>query len=184
MKKHIAKKIILKDGCKGCAFKNDKDSCLKAPMCCLEGIENRCKGENGCCNNEQNKIRQIEILYKQAVSFFKEKKIEAAKNIYKEILLQDPGHINSLNDMGVLFLHEGRYEDAISYLEKAVKLKPKFANPFYNLACAYSLQSEGEKGMAYLVKAIEVDEKVKDWAKQDPDLQYLKEYAEFTLITN
>lgn len=135
-------------------------------------------------NNELNKIRQNETLYKQAVSFFKENKIEEAKDIYKEILVQDPGNINSLNDMGVLFLHEGRYEDAINYLRKAVKLKPKFANPFYNLACAYSLQNEGEKGMACLLKAIEVDEKVKDWAKEDPDLQNLKGYAEFKLITN
>ena len=86
--------------------------------------------------------------------------------------------------MGVLSLQEGKYEDAIYYFEKAVKLKPKFANPYYNLACAYSLQDEGDKGMAYLLKAIEVDEKVKDWAKKDPDLENLREYAEFTVITN
>ena len=135
-------------------------------------------------NNELEKISQREIFYKQAVSLINENKLEEAKDIYIEILTQDPGHINSLNDMGVLFLHERNYEDAINYLAKAVKLKPKFANPFYNLACAYSLQNEGEKGMAYLLKAIEVDEKAKDWAKQDPDLENLKEYAEFSLITD
>ena len=134
-------------------------------------------------SNDIIKITQREMLYKQAVLLIKDNKIDEAKNIYLKILIEDPGHINSLNDMGVLFLHEGRYEDAIRYLEKAVKLKPKFANPFYNLACAYSLQNEGEKGMAYLLKAIEVDENVKNWAKQDPDLQNLKGYAEFTLIT-
>lgn len=132
-------------------------------------------------NNNQNKI---ETLYKQAVSFFEDKKIEEAKNIYKEILLQDPGHINSLNDLGVLFLQEGRYNDAISHLEKAVKLKPGFVNPVYNLACAYSLRNQGEKGMKYLQKAIEIDEKAKEWANHDPDLQNLKEYAEFTLLTD
>jgi tetratricopeptide (TPR) repeat protein len=134
-------------------------------------------------SNDLKKINRIESRYKLAVSFFKEKKIKEAKDIYKEILLQDPGHINALNDMGVLSLHEGRYEDAVGYLEKAVKLKPRFANPFYNLACAYSLQDEGDKGMVYLLKAIEVDENVKDWAKQDPDLKNLREYPEFTLIT-
>ena len=135
-------------------------------------------------NNSFNKKDEIETLYMQAVSFFKENKIQQAKDIYKEILLQDPGHINSLNDMGVLFLQEGRYADAVNYLEKAVRLKPNFANPFYNLACAYSLQNEKEKGMAYLLMAIEVDEKVKGWAKEDPDLKNLKDYAEFKIITN
>ena len=132
-------------------------------------------------NKEQN-IK--EILYKQAVSFFEDNKIEEAKNIYKEILSLDPGHINSLNDLGVLFLQEERYDDAISHLEKAVKLKPGFVNPVYNLACAYTLRNEGEKGMKYLQKAIEIDEKAKEWASQDPDLKNLKEYAEFTLLTD
>jgi tetratricopeptide (TPR) repeat protein len=134
-------------------------------------------------STDVNIISRSEILYNEAVSLIKDSKTDEAKDIYEKILLQDPGHINSLNDMGVLFLHEGRYEDAIRYLEKAVKLKPKFANPFYNLACAYSLQNEGEKGMAYLLKAIEIDKNVKDWAKQDPDLQNLREYAELSLIT-
>ena len=132
---------------------------------------------------ENEIVSQSETRYTQGASLFKEGKLQDAEGIYREILEKDPGHINSLNDMGVLSLHEGRYEDAINFLEKAVKLKPKFANPYYNLACAYSLKNEGDKGMAYLLKAIEVDEKVKDWAKEDPDLVNLKEYAEFTVIT-
>ncbi len=135
-------------------------------------------------DKEKEIIKHRETLYTQATSFFKDGKLVEAESLFKAILAQDPGHIPSLNDMGVLSLHEGRYEDAIDFFEKAVKLKPKFANPYYNLACAYSLQNEGDKGMAYLLKAIEVDEKAKDWAKDDPDLQNLKEYAEFTLITN
>jgi tetratricopeptide (TPR) repeat protein len=56
--------------------------------------------------------------------------------------------------MGALYLHEGKYYDAINYLEKAVRIKPKFVTPCYNLACAYALNNEPEKGMAYLKKAI------------------------------
>lgn len=145
-----------------------------------ESINPSKKNRTTAENNDQN---EIEILYKKAVSFFEDNKIEEAKNIYKKILLQDPGHINSLNDLGVLFLQEGRYDDAIRHLEKAVKLKPGFVNPVYNLACAYSLRNEGEKGMKYLQKAVEIDEKAKEWASQDPDLQNLMEYAEFTLLT-
>ena len=134
-------------------------------------------------NSEKDIDSQMEALYTQAVSLLKNGNVLEAKGIFREILAQDPGHINSLNDMGVLSLHERNYEEAINFFEKAVRLKPKFANPYYNLACAYSLTNERDKGMAYLSKAIEVDEKVKDWAKADPDLEYLKEYIEFRVIT-
>ncbi|MGD9158752.1 MAG: tetratricopeptide repeat protein [Desulfobacteraceae bacterium] len=133
---------------------------------------------------EKEVLRHREALYTQATSFLKEGKLEKAENIFKEILVQDPGHIRSLNNMGVLSLNEEKYEDAIYFFEKAVKLKPKFANPYYNLACTYSLQNNGDKGMAYLLKAIEIDKNVKNWAKEDPDLENLKEYAEFTVITD
>lgn len=135
-------------------------------------------------NRGKEILRRRETLYTQATSFFKEGKLDKAEDIFKEILAQDPGHINTLNDMGVLSLQEGKYENAINFFEKAVKLKPKFANPYYNLACTYSLQNKGDKGMAYLLKAIEIDEKVKAWAKEDPDLENLKAYAEFTVITD
>ena len=145
-----------------------------------QSIEDITEKANSKKENESNQ----EKLYAQAASLFKDGKLKEAEDIYKGILKQDPGDINSLNDLGVLFLHEGKYEDAINSLKKAVILKPKFANPYYNLACAYSLQNKGEKGMTYLLKAIEVDKKVKDWAKEDPDLDNLREYAEFTVITN
>ena len=132
---------------------------------------------------EEEIINQIETLYKKAVSFFEKGKTQTAEDIFKEILALDPGHINSLNDMGVLSLQQGKYDDAISYLEKAVKLKPDYVNPYYNLACAYSLQNKKDKGMAYLKRAIEVDEKVKDWVKNDPDLKNLKQNTEFMVFT-
>ncbi len=134
-------------------------------------------------SREEEIISNREALYSQASYYLKDGKLKQAEGILKKILSQDPGHINSLNDMGVLSLNEDRYEDAISFFEKAVRLKPKFANPYYNLACAYSLKNDVDKGMVYLLKAIEIDEKVKDWANEDPDLQNLKEYAEFTAIT-
>lgn len=126
---------------------------------------------------------QKEALYKQAVSLFEKGKFQEAKGIYTKILLQYPGHINSLNDMGVLSMKQGEYKDAISYLEKAVKLKPDYVTPYYNLACAYSLLNDPDKGMDYLLKAITIDKKVKDWAREDPDLRNIVKSAGFNALT-
>lgn len=126
--------------------------------------------------NKEEIMNQREALYKEAVSFFEKGKLQEAEDIFKTILSRDPGHVNSLNDMGVLSMQNGKYEDAIRYLEKAVKLKPDYVNPYYNLACTYSILNETEKGMTYLNKAVEIDKNVKDWANKDPDLQNLKNY--------
>jgi tetratricopeptide (TPR) repeat protein len=123
-----------------------------------------------------------EGLYKKAVLLLKEKRIREAEAIYREILNGDPGHIASLNDIGALYLHDGRYADAIINLEKAVRLKPTFVNPCYNLACAYALNNEPEKGMAYLKKAVDIDKEVKAWAKNDPDLKNLRGQNEFMVL--
>ena len=122
-------------------------------------------------------------LYEQAVSFFKERKVEEARDNYLKILRMDPGHIRSLNDIGVLYIHDRKFDKAVIYLEKAVKLKPDNANSYYNLACAYALQNMKEKGMAYLIKAVETDEKVKDWIKEDRDLANLRGLPKFNAIT-
>lgn len=143
----------------------------------------RAQNAAGTGSSEEKNLKNKEGLYKQAVAFFKEGKLKEAEKIYKEILSQDPGHINALNDMGVLSLKQAKYKDAVSYLEKAIKLKPDDANPYYNLACTYSLQKEPEKGMDYLLKAIAIDEQVRDWADNDPDLRNIKNYAEYMVRT-
>ncbi len=126
---------------------------------------------------------QTKEMYEQAVSFFKQGKVKEAETSYIKILSIDPGHIRSLNDIGVLYIHDGKYEKAVIYLEKAARLKPKYADPYYNLACAYSLQNMREKGMAYLIKAVETDKNVREWIKEDRDLINLRELPEFTAIT-
>ena len=146
----------------------------------ISGLNRATSPENNVTevdSNEDKTLSQVEAHYKEAVSLLKKGETKEAKDMFKEILSLDPGHINSLNDMGVLSMQQGKYEDAITYLEKAVRLKPDYANPYYNLACIYSMQYEREKGMEYLIKAIDINESVKSWAKEDPDLNNLiKEY--------
>jgi tetratricopeptide (TPR) repeat protein len=123
-----------------------------------------------------------EGLYKKAVLLLKEKRVKEALAIYMEILDKDPGHFASLNDIGVLYLQEGKYTSAIINLEKAVRLNPRFVTPCYNLACAYALNKEPEKGMVYLEKAVSINKEVKAWAKDDPDLNNLRGQSGFIAL--
>jgi tetratricopeptide (TPR) repeat protein len=124
----------------------------------------------------------VEYLYKKASILLKEKRVKEALAIYMEILDKDPGHFASLNDIGVLYLQDGRYISAINNLEKAVRLNPRFVTPCYNLACAYALNNEPEKAMFYLEKAIGINKEVKAWAKNDPDLKNLRGQSGFVAL--
>lgn len=125
-----------------------------------------------------------ERRYKNALSQFKKGNTQKAKKAYREILSNDPGHIKTLNDLGVILLHEGAYETAINHFEKAIRLKPKYVNSYYNLACVYALNNSINKGIVYLSKAVELDVNVKAWIREDSDLKNLRNSPEFNAIAN
>lgn len=122
------------------------------------------------------------MLYKEAVDLFRDGQLSGAKAIYEKILRKNPGHIKSLNDLGVLFLQERNYLQAENYLEKAVRLEPDNVNPYYNLACTHALKGDNNRAVLYLAKAVKLDSSVKDWIVQDEDLQGLRHMPEFTAI--
>ncbi len=130
----------------------------------------------------ENDADRDSILFKEAVSLTRENRIDEAKLVYRKILSLNPGHLKALNDLGVLLLHEGEYETASGYFEKAVRLNPDNVDPYYNLACLNALSGDKEKGIAYLIKAVELDSRVKDWVKQDTDLESLRSLPEFDAV--
>lgn len=135
---------------------------------------------NESTGNDKN---HDEILFNKAAALAGESRIEEAKLTYREVLKLNPGHVKTLNDLGVLLLHEGEYELAIGHFEKAIRLNPDNVDPYYNLACLYALSGDKEKGIAYLIKAAELDSRVKDWIKQDADLASLRDLPEFDAVT-
>ncbi|MFC1838706.1 tetratricopeptide repeat protein [Thermodesulfobacteriota bacterium] len=126
-------------------------------------------------NNDEN-------LYIKAVSLTKQGRIQEAKSVYRKILILSPGNTVALNDLGVLLLHEGEFRQAEIYLEKAVRLDPDNVNPYYNLACLQALYGNSQKGIEYLKKAVKIDIRVKDWIREDTDLEGLKDLPEFKEI--
>lgn len=120
-----------------------------------------------------------EAIYERARRFHKEGRLEEAKRLYEETLRLDPGHVDSLNNLGVIFIRKRDYLSAQRNLEKAVRLKPRYAEPYYNLACLNAITGDAKKAMAYLQKAASLDPTVRDWAQRDADLETLRQLPEF-----
>jgi len=120
--------------------------------------------------------------YQKARAFQRDGRLTDAGLWYEKVLSMDPGHVEALNNLGVLHLHEKSYSAARKCFEKALRLKPDYVDPYYNLACVCAAQGQAQQGLRYLEKAISMDRNVKKWAKEDPDLDPLRGEPRFREI--
>ncbi|MBW2708927.1 MAG: tetratricopeptide repeat protein [Deltaproteobacteria bacterium] len=120
--------------------------------------------------------------YQKARAFHREGRLPDAGAWYEKVIAMDPGHVEALNNRGVLHLHKKNYSAARKCFEKAIRLKPDYVDPYYNLACVSAAGGQVEQGLRYLGKAISMDPGVKGWAQEDPDLDPLRGKPEFDEI--
>ena len=69
-------------------------------------------------------------------------KIREAESLYRQALAVQPGQIDALYYLGVLYLQNGIHDAAEEHLSKALKKQPKFAEGHFNLGIA--LQEQGK----------------------------------------
>jgi tetratricopeptide (TPR) repeat protein len=123
--------------------------------------------------------------YQKARAFHRDGRLNDAGMWYEKVIAMDPGHVQALNNRGVLHLHHKNYPAARKCFEKAIRLKPDYVDPYYNLACVSVAQGQSAQGLRYLKKAVSMDPAVRVWAKNDPDLDVLRGDPGFkTIVTN
>ena len=130
---------------------------------------------------EENRENLAES-YQKARAFHRDGRLLDAGMWYEKVIAMDPGHIQALNNRGVLYLHEKNYPAARKCFEKAIRLKPDYVDPYYNLACVAAATGQAKQGLRYLEKAVSMDPDVKVWAQKDPDLEPLRGSPRFKVI--
>jgi len=120
--------------------------------------------------------------YQKARAFHREGRLPEAGMWYEKVISMDPGHVEALNNRGVLHLHKKNYSAARKCFEKAIRLKPDYVDPYYNLACVSVAQGKPEQGLRYLKKAVSMNPAVREWAQKDPDLDVLRSDPGFKMI--
>ncbi len=135
--------------------------------------------ESGLKERQETALGGPQETYDRARQFHKEGRLEEARRLYEESLRLDPGYVDALNNLGVIFIGKRDYVAARRSLEKAVRLKPRYAEPFYNLACLNAIRGDIKLALAQLKKAVSLDPTVRDWARKDTDLESLRHLPEF-----
>lgn len=121
-------------------------------------------------------------IYEKAREFHLTGDFKEAKELYFKSLEQDPGFFDAMNNLGVIFIRERNFNEGTELLEKAIRLRPGQVDPYYNLACLLAIRGDIEKSLIYLGKALSLDSAVKDWAREDKDLDNLRGVKEFELM--
>ncbi len=112
-----------------------------------------------------------EVRFREALSAQRKGDRRRAEVLYRQALAIDPGHVRSLNNLGVLCMEEQKGEQAIALFGKAIVLKRDYVDPYYNLACLYARKNEIGESLWYLRVAMTISNEVKNWVMTDADME-------------
>jgi len=129
-----------------------------------------------------NKSIAVKELYEKALGFYRSGKAAEAKKLYEAALGLDPGYVEALNNLSIIYIQEKDFNAAKNSLEKAVRLNPAYVESYYNLACLCAIKGDIDQGVGYLKKAISLDRGVKEWARNDSDLDSLRRSEAFNKL--
>ncbi|WP_415286915.1 tetratricopeptide repeat protein [Candidatus Pelagibacter sp. Uisw_104] len=99
----------------------------------------------------------IDELFSLAVKNYKENNIEAAQELYNQILKIDPNNISSINNLGSISRVLGEDEKAKSYYEKVIEINPNYPITHYNMGNIFKKKGEIQKAISCYEKAITID---------------------------
>ena len=106
-------------------------------------------------NDKQN--LSIKDTFNLAIQNHQKNKLNVAQDLYNQILKIDPGHVSTLNNLGVIFRELGELQKAKSCYEKAIEINPNYTDAHNNLGGVFKELGEHQKAKSYFEKAIEIN---------------------------
>ena len=79
-----------------------------------------------------------------------------AEKIYRQVLAQQPNHVDALHLLGVLDLEAGHLDTAVELIQRAIRLKPDFAEAHFNLGNALNDMGQLDAAVISFRQAIQL----------------------------
>jgi tetratricopeptide (TPR) repeat protein len=83
-------------------------------------------------------------------------RLQAAEQIYRQILAAEPNHAEAQANLGNALREQGKLDEAVSFLQRALQLKPDFAPAHNNLGVALNAQGKLDEALACYRRALEL----------------------------
>ncbi|MEE8541562.1 MAG: tetratricopeptide repeat protein, partial [Desulfobacterales bacterium] len=90
------------------------------------------------------------------VAHYNKKEYLLAEKYYRQALKISPDSIRALRGLGLTQIDTGKYRQAVTTLEKALKIDPRLAETHFVLAQAYALSKDYKKALAAYAKVVEL----------------------------
>ncbi len=101
-----------------------------------------------------------ENLYRNALKLHKEKNYGIAQKKYEEILIINPNHVNSLNNLGIILSTQKKHSNAISLFKKAINIDSKNKEALNNLGLSlFNLKNFHEAEICFL-KVLKIEKNI------------------------
>jgi len=128
--------------------------------------------------------QDAEILFQAGLRRQQSENLGEAEALYHRAIDADSGNLRALNNLGVICMSQKRDREAIDIFTRLIDMKGDWADPYYNLACLYSRQGDAPKSLWNLKVALWMNKGLKEWARNDPDLETLRSLPEYRKIVN
>ena len=95
-------------------------------------------------------------LSNMGVAYYNKKDYAQAEHYFLEALKMNPDFINALAGLGTMYIDQGRYDEAVVKLGRAVRKDPKVGKLHFELGRAYRGQGDTVQARAEFAKAAEL----------------------------
>jgi tetratricopeptide (TPR) repeat protein len=122
---------------------------------------------------------EIDVRYAQALKRQNEGQLDQAQALYTKVLEMDPHHVASLNNLGVIYMQQNKFREALDCFNSALDRQSNYVDAHYNLACLYARKNDKKNSIYFLKKAVGFNPEAGQWAIRDNDLKILVNLPEF-----
>jgi tetratricopeptide (TPR) repeat protein len=128
-----------------------------------------------CFNRALSSVPEnVHVLCNKGISLYKNGKYEEALGCFDLALKLESNYVNAITFKGHALYRLGKNNDALASYSKVIRLDRNNAEAFYNKACLCSLKGDEYGALTSLERAIRLDPTWKTAAKEDKDLERIK----------
>ncbi|MFW5980462.1 MAG: tetratricopeptide repeat protein [Halanaerobiaceae bacterium] len=100
---------------------------------------------------------EIEEKYKDGNKALRRRNLEESEEIFIEIIEEDRNFAPAYNKLGVLYIFKEEYNEANTWLNKALRVDKNYTPAIMNMGNLMREQGQNRKAISYYEKAIDVD---------------------------
>jgi protein O-GlcNAc transferase len=93
-------------------------------------------------------------LFQTALEHHDAGRLAQAEEAYRRVLALEPGHVVSLNNLGLIYQDRQQFDQAIELYRQALALRPDYVEALNNLGCVYQRTKRADLALPCLLQAV------------------------------